>query len=85
MDGDVTLQPAFLAAARRLLSPCAALGTSVPARDSLVRSLEHEPQVAARDAAIASQGTPVAPWLAAVALLLLLAEPLVRRSARTAP
>jgi hypothetical protein len=79
LAGDVALQPAFIALARQLLGPCSSASTSVAASDSVVSrlrrlALSRAPAVPATD-----PESPVAPWLAAAALLLLAGELFARR------
>jgi hypothetical protein len=79
LAGDVALQPAFIALARQLLGPCSGASTSVAASDSVVSrlrrlALSRAPAVPATD-----PESPVAPWLAAAALLLLAGELFARR------
>lgn len=78
--GDVTLQPAFGAVARSLLAPCDGANLWAAASDSLAKLFER-PGAAATAAALRStdEDSPLAPWLLAVALLLLACELVVRR------
>lgn len=83
--GDVTLQPAFQSIASEMLAPCGGAGVADAAPDTVAALLERRgapaPADAFEDRTILS---PLAPWLIAAALLLLLSEWWMRPTRRAA-
>ena len=83
--GDVTLQPAFQSIASEMLAPCGGAGVADAAPDTVAALLERRgapaPADAFEDRTIPS---PLAPWLIAAALLLLLSEWWMRPTRRAA-
>jgi hypothetical protein len=79
--GDVALLPAFVALARQLLGPCSSTSTSVAASDSVVRGFRRAAPSSAPPSRATGLESPVAPWLAGAALVLLLSELIARRAA----
>jgi hypothetical protein len=75
--GDLVLSPSFVALVRELLAPCggerdfAAADMRVLAAPPVATAFDRETE----------RRSPLAPWLLGAALALLLAEPLLRRSA----
>ena len=78
--GDVALQPSFAAVARELLAPCGgARPAGAASADSTYRSLARSGAAALAPSLLATGGnSPLAAWLVAAALLVLVAEWWVR-------
>jgi hypothetical protein len=79
--GDVALQATFAALARQLMGPCGNRTTSVAASDSVVNGFQRLARSTAPTIRATDHDSPVAPWLAGAALLLLVGELLARRAA----
>jgi hypothetical protein len=80
--GDVTIQPAFGAIARALFAPCENANVADAAPDSVARTFARAGAAASATALRSSdERSPLAPWLVAAALLLLIGELAVRRDA----
>ncbi len=79
--GDLVLRPEFDHLANALLSPCGGdVRSATPLSAQELHTLEgNGPLFPARGIAVASAGTePIVPWLLALALMLTLAELVVR-------
>ena len=80
--GDVTLQPAFGAVARVLLAPCDGANVGMALSDSVAKLFVHAgPAATAAALRSTDESSPLATWLFAAALLLLLGEVVMRRDA----
>jgi hypothetical protein len=83
--GDVTLQSAFGAVARALLAPCEGGDVGVAIPDSLARTFARGgPAATASALRSTDESSPLAPWLLAAALFLLLGELALRRDSAPA-
>src|SRR5690606_10199967 len=80
--GDLVFRPAFAQLVRTLAQPCEATVGSVPLDEPALETLAGSGPLAPSDAIPAPEvvASPLVPWLLALAILLALAELLVRRS-----
>lgn len=85
--GDIMLQPSFVRFAESLAQPCSAHAgeTPVPLPPGFIRAIEGPAHLApaAEIASRAVRMTPAVPWLLALAMLVALAELLLRRRQRS--